>query len=130
MKEKIKKKEVVKKMKKIAGADSFNCVDIQCPFHGKLSTRGRKFEGYVIKKFPRRIVIEFEKTIYVKKYERYVKKKTKLHARLPECMKDKVMIGDYVEIKECRPLSKIIHFVLIKILRKKENNQVIEGGEK
>ena len=64
-------------------------------------------------------MIEFERTFYIKKYERYMRKKTRLHARLPACMQD-VEVGDYVEIQECRPLSKIIHFVLIKVLRKRK----------
>jgi small subunit ribosomal protein S17 len=97
--------------------EKIECNDIQCPTHGHLKARGRTFEGDVIKKFPRRIVIEFERTIYIKKYERYAKKKTTLHARTPKCMESQVKVGDYVLIKECRPLSKIIHFVLIKVIR-------------
>ena len=108
------------KMKK----QEIECDDKQCPTHGNLKARGRTFEGYVLKKFPRRISIEFERTIYVKKYERYAKKKTKLHARTPKCMENEVSIGDYVLVKECRPLSKIIHFVLIKIIRKSEGDKI------
>jgi len=89
------------------------CKDETCPVHGSLRVRGRIFKGYVIKKFPRRIVIEFERTIKVQKYERFAKKKTKLHARLPSCKENEVQIGDYVEIGECRQLSKIIHFVYL-----------------
>jgi small subunit ribosomal protein S17 len=81
---------------------------------GSISLRGRGFKGTVIKKFPKRVVIEFERTIYVKKYERYAKRKTKLHARLPDSFFNEVQIGDYVEIKECRPLSKIVHFIVTK----------------
>lgn len=91
-----------------------------CPFHGNLKVRGRKFEGYVIKKFPRRIVIEFERTVYIPKYERYMMKKTKLHARLPECKQQEVNLGDYVKIGECRPLSKITHFVYLETIRSQQ----------
>ena len=35
----------------------------------KLNPRGKIFEGKVIRKFPKRITIEFERMIYVKKYE-------------------------------------------------------------
>ncbi len=80
------------------------------------STRGRIFEGFVTKKFLTRVVIEFERTVFVKKYERFYKKKTKLHARIPP--KFEVNVGDYVKIQECRPLSKIIHFIVIEIVRK------------
>ena len=79
----------------------------------QVTTRGRSFKGTVIKKFPKRVVIEFERTIYIKKYERYAMRKTKLHARLPDEMFKEINIGDYIEIRECRPLSKIIHFIVI-----------------
>lgn len=89
------------------------CTDFACPKHGQISLRGRSFKGRVMKKFPKRVVIEFERTVYIKKYERYARRKTKLHARLPDCMAENINIGDYVEIKECRPISKIIHFVVV-----------------
>ena len=93
------------------------CKDRDCPFHGKLKVRGRTFEGEVIRKFPRRITIGFERMIYIRKYERYAKSKTKIHARLPACIENNIDIGDTVLIKECRPLSKIIHFVVIKKIK-------------
>jgi small subunit ribosomal protein S17 len=107
-----KKKTETRKRKapEIVGAD---CHDINCPFHGELSVRGRGFEGKVVRKFHKRIAIEFERTIYIKKYERYSKVGTRIHARLPTCMEKSINVGDFVRIQECRPLSKIIHFVVI-----------------
>jgi small subunit ribosomal protein S17 len=99
------------------------CHDIKCPFHGELSLRGRTFKGTVIRKFPKRVAIEFERTIYLRKYERFAKSKTKLHARLPDCLANDVNVGDYIEIKECRPLSKIISFVVISKIRGAEVKQ-------
>jgi small subunit ribosomal protein S17 len=96
------------------------CKDEFCPMHGHISIRGRSFRGKVIRKFPRRVCIEFDRTIYIKKYERYAKRKTKLHARLPHCLEDEIKIGDYIEIKECRPLSKIIHFIVTSKIRGEE----------
>ena len=116
-------KETVKEAEKEIAeeiAEESVCQDLHCPVHGKIKVRGRSFKGSVISKHPRRICIGFERTIYVKKYERYTKKKTKIHARLPDCMKDKINIGDYIEVKECRPLSKIIHFIVIKKIRGEE----------
>src|SRR3989344_1185992 len=84
-----------------------------------VGTRGRIFQGYVIKKFEKRVVIEFERTVYNKKYERFYKKKTKIHARIPSNFE--VEVGDYVEAGECRPLSKIIHFILIKEVRRNQS---------
>lgn len=102
---------------------SMQCSDRDCPVHGYLKSRGRTFEGKVIKKFPKRIVIEFGRSVYVKKYERYKKSRTKLHARLPDCIKDKINIGDFAKVQECRPLSKIIHFVAIAKTRDAEKKE-------
>ncbi len=99
------------------------CKDRDCPFHGNLKVRGRIFEGKVIRKFHKRVTIEFERMIYVRKYERYAKIKTKIHARLPICIEDKISIGDIIMIQECRPLSKSIHFVVIKKIKNKENKK-------
>jgi ribosomal protein S17 len=86
------------------------------------SSRGRIFEGIVAKKFPKRVAIEFERTVRIAKYERFYKKKTRIHARLPDSMASDVNIGDFIQVRECRPLSKIIHFIVIKKLR--------SGGDK
>ena len=87
----------------------------------KINPRGKIFEGIVTKKFPKRIVIEFERMVYIRKYERYARYKTKIHARLPEEMEKEINIGDLIRVQECRPLSKIIHFVVInKIKEAKE----------
>jgi ribosomal protein S17 len=83
----------------------------------KYSLRGRKFEGYVIKKFDHRITIKFEKVNFIKKYERYSKSYSKMHARLPVELKDQINVGDYIQIMETRPLSKIIHFAVTKKIR-------------
>jgi len=99
------------------------CTDKYCPIHGSTSTRGRSFKGKVIRKFPKRVVIEFERTIYIKKYERYSKRKTKLHARLPECMAKDIDLGDYIEIRECRPISKIVHFIVVSKIAGKEETK-------
>jgi small subunit ribosomal protein S17 len=93
------------------------CKDDKCPFHGSLRVRGRVFEGTVTKKFPKRIVIEFERMVYVRKYERYKSSRTKIHARVPECMEGRVVVGDLVRVRECRPLSKIIHFAVIEKIK-------------
>jgi small subunit ribosomal protein S17 len=86
-----------------------------------VGTRGRVFRGIVTKKFDTRVVVEFERTVRVPKFERFARKKTKLHARINE--KLDVKVGDMVKVQECRPLSKIIHFVVIDVLKGKE-----EGG--
>lgn len=120
-KTKQEKEEKTKRMEKKEEKHSVGCADKQCPFHGNLKLRGRSFKGFVIRKFHRRVCIEFERIVYVRKYERYMKKKTRIHARLPDCLKDEINIGDYIEVKECRPLSKIIHFCAVRKIRGGEN---------
>ena len=95
-----------------------------------VGTRGRIFEGTVTKKFPHRVVVEFEKSVYVQKYERYYKRKTRLHARIPEGLE--VNQGDLVQIRETRPLSKIIHFLVLKVIRKaqQESQAPEDKGDK
>ena len=113
MKKKTKEKKEEKELA-VAGAI---CNDKKCPAHGNLKVRGKIFEGRVTKKFKNRVTIEFERMIYVRKYERYYKSKTKIHAHLPQCMENQINLGDLIKIQECRPLSKIIHFVVIKKIK-------------
>ncbi len=113
----MKKKEERTQENKISKIDGTVCDD-KCHIHGTLKIRGRDFEGKVIRKFQKRVTIEFDRMIYVRKYERYKKSKIKLHAMLPSCMFDKINIGDYIKIMECRPLSKILHFVVIDKIKK------------
>lgn len=96
------------------------CKDKDCPVHGYLKARGRIFEGRVIRKFHRRITIEFKRFVYVKKYERYAKRKTRIHSRLPNCFVKDINIDDIVQVQECRPLSKVIHSVFIKKIKSGE----------
>ena len=112
MKEKTQEKE-----SKLSVGTLKNCGDRNCHLHGNLKARGRVFEGRVVKKLHKRISIEFERMIYVRKYERYAKSKVRIHARLPDCMEEFIHVGDLIKVKECRPLSKIIHFVVIDKLK-------------
>lgn len=91
------------------------CNDINCPFHGNLSLRGRQFTGIVISAVMRKTaIIELERLYFLKKYERYEKRRTKLKAHNPECINAKE--GDVVKIMECRPLSKTKNFSIIQKL--------------
>ncbi len=119
-----KKKNTERKMEK-KKEEKISCADQFCPIHGKnkAKLRGRTFQGKVIRKFPGRITLSFERVLHDRKYERYEKRTTKLHARLPDCMKEDINVGDYIEIAECRKLSKIIHFIVTKLIRKEGKNE-------
>ena len=111
--------------KKVAKIVETTCNDRLCPIHGdrKLKMRGRIFEGVVVKKLHGRVSIQFERMLKLAKYERYEKRRTKIHARLPDCMKDDVAVGDLIQIAETRPISKTIHFVVSKLIKAKEKKE-------
>jgi small subunit ribosomal protein S17 len=89
-----------------------SCDDKDCPFHGKLSIRGRLLQGKVVSlRANKMVVVEREYYHYVKKYMRYEKRRSRIHAHLPPCLD--VEVGDTVTIAECRPLSKTVSFVVI-----------------
>ena len=91
------------------------CNDVRCPFHGNLSVRGRQFTGTIVSTRMRKTaVIEFNRLHFLKKYERYEKRRTKLKIHNPECINAKE--GDVVRVMECRPLSKTKNFVVIEKL--------------
>ena len=110
-----------KTTKKVKKKEIIECKDRLCPIHGnkKLKVRGRMFKGEIVKKLHGRVSIQFERMLKIPKYERYEKRKTKIHARLPDCMKNDVAEGDLIEVAETRPISKTIHFVVTKIIRRK-----------
>jgi small subunit ribosomal protein S17 len=94
------------------------CSDLRCPVHGNLKVRGRYFEGYVERIFEKRAVIKWERIRYLPKYERYYKTTSKIHAYLPPCIK--VQKGDLIKVGECRPLSRIMHFVVLNVVKHME----------
>jgi len=88
------------------------CEDPCCPYHGTLSVRGKILEGTVVStKMKSTATILHEYMVYVKKYERYERRRRKIHAHLPPCLD--VKIGDKVVIGECRPLAKTVSFVVL-----------------
>lgn len=91
------------------------CADGNCPFHGGLKCRGMTFKGVVISdKMHRTCTVEWERSNYIKKYERYEKRRTRTKAHNPDCINAKK--GDIVKIVGCRPLSKTKNFVIIENL--------------
>ncbi len=91
------------------------CSDPKCPFHGNLPIRGQVMEGVVVSdRMHNTAVIMRGYELKIKKYERYEKRRSKIHAHNPKCIDAKT--GDKVKIAECRPLSKTKSFVIIQKL--------------
>lgn len=83
----------------------------------KLSTRGRKFTGTVISdKMSRTVTVEWERRKFIKKFERYEKRRTRIKAHNPDEIDAEK--GDVVLIEETRPISKTKNFVVTKIVKK------------
>lgn len=89
-----------------------SCTDPLCPFHGKLSIRGKLIKGKAVSvKAKNMAVVEKEYLHYVPKFMRYERRRSRIHAHLPPCLD--VKEGDVVQIAECRPLAKSVAFVVI-----------------
>lgn len=93
-----------------------DCGDKKCAIHGKITTRGRVFEGIVVtSKMQGTVRVEWPRLFYVPRYERYEKRRSRVKAHNPKCISAK--IGDKVRIAECRPLSKTVKFVVIEKIK-------------
>ena len=84
----------------------FHGVDLFLPFDGRV------FNGVVIEaRMQSTALIEWPRTKYVQKFERYETARTRVKAHNPPCIDAKP--GDLVEISECKPISKTKHFVIV-----------------
>ena len=96
------------------------CTDVKCPFHGTLRVHGRMFVGKVIKPiFHKTATIEFQRQLYLKKYERYEKRRSKIKAHVPPCLD--VVQNSMIRIAETRPMSKTKNFVAIEVINNESN---------
>ncbi len=93
------------------------CNDKKCPWHGEVRVRGQLFVGRVVKaRMQRTVVVEREYLVWVPKYMRYERRRSKIHAHNPPCIDAKE--GDIVLIGETRPLAKSVAFVVIGVLKR------------
>lgn len=85
-------------------------------------TRGQEFIGKVISsKMTKTVTVEWESRKYIKKYERYAKRRTRVHAHNPDNIGANE--GDIVKIKQTRPLSKTKHYTVIGKIEPKPVNE-------
>lgn len=92
------------------------CSDTMCPWHGHAKIRGMLIVGRVAKSRMRNTVtIEHEYSVWIRKYKRYEKRRSKIHAHIPPCIS--VKEGDIVLIGETRPIAKSVAFVVLGILK-------------
>lgn len=94
-------------------------IDPKDPFYGSIRLRGRIFEGIVVSdKMQKTATVEWARRKYVKKYERFEVRRSRVKAHNPESINARK--GDIVKIAETRPLSKTKNFVIIEMIKKSE----------
>jgi len=100
-----------------------SCDDRNCPFHGRLSVRGRVLDGIIIgAKMDKTVVVRRDYQLYVPKFKRYERRHSHISAHNPPCLN--VKEGERVRIAECRPISKTVSFVVVEKLGEERG-----GGE-
>jgi len=96
-------------------APKADCTDKKCPFHGDISVKNEIYRGKIVKKdINRTATIEWSRSVYVPKYERYELKRSRMRVHNPGCLNAK--IGQQVLAAKTRPLSKMKHHVIIQLL--------------
>jgi len=92
------------------------CNDDKCPWHGSVRVRGLILTGVVSKaRMVRTVAVEREYLRYNRKFKRYERRRSKIHAHNPPCVNAKP--GDLVVIGETRPLAKSVSFVVLGVIK-------------
>jgi small subunit ribosomal protein S17 len=90
------------------------CNDKDCPFHGSTRIRGKITQGLVVsKKSKNTVVIRQDYVQFIRKYQRYERRNSRLSCHLPECLNDEINVGDMVRVGESRKLSKTKAFIVL-----------------
>ena len=80
----------------------------------KINPRGRILVGKIIKKdVSKTATVLVEHSHFIKKYERYEKRLSKIHVH----NEMNAQIGDMVKIQETRPISKTKNFIIAEIIK-------------
>ena len=80
------------------------------------SVRGRELVGTVIKTgAPKTVTMEFPRLMYLPKYERYEKRRSRIKVHIPDGIV--VKEGDKIKAVETRPISKTKNFILVEVMK-------------
>ncbi|AQL43552.1 30S ribosomal protein S17 [Halorientalis sp. IM1011] len=103
------------------------CSDENCPFHGTLSVRGQTLEGEVASTdMDKTVIVEREYDVKVPKYDRFMKRRSRVPAHAPPCVD--LEVGDTVRIAETRPLSKTKSHVVVERVASADATEVAAAG--
>jgi small subunit ribosomal protein S17 len=98
------------------------------PFTAPIAVRGQQLVGVVVStKAQRSATILMERQVLVKKYQRFIKKRSRVHVHNPDSIS--AQDGDVVRVMATRPISKTKHYVIIEILKKAGEAASAETGE-
>ena len=90
------------------------CKDQSCPFHGNTRIRGKITKGVIVsKKSKNTVIIRRDYVQFVKKYQRYERRNTRLACHLPDCLSYEIQVGDLVRVGESRKVSKTKAFIVL-----------------
>ncbi|UCC20398.1 MAG: 30S ribosomal protein S17 [Promethearchaeota archaeon] len=90
------------------------CQDQSCPFHGTTRIRGKITQGVIVsKKSKNTIIIRRDYVQFIKKFQRYERRNTRLACHLPDCLVPEIQIGDLVKVGESRKISKTKAFIVL-----------------
>lgn len=99
------------------------CNDKNCPIHGTLKVRGSRLEGIVVSdKGKKTVIVERSYVIKNYKYNRLIRRKSRIPAHNPSCINAKV--GDKVLIGETRKISKTKAWCVLKILERADKGEL------
>ncbi|MHA2430380.1 MAG: 30S ribosomal protein S17 [Promethearchaeota archaeon] len=97
------------------------CDDKDCPFHGTTRIRGKITSGVVVSKKSRNTVIIRRNYVqFIKKYQRYERRNTRLACHLPDCLRNEINLGDLIRVGESRKLSKTKAFIVLEKISREE----------
>ena len=97
------------------------CNDKDCPFHGTTRIRGKITSGVVVSKKSRNTVIIRRNYVqFIKKYQRYERRNTRLACHLPDCLRNEINLGDLIRVGESRKLSNTKAFIVLEKISSEE----------
>ena len=109
-------------------APAKDCTDRKCPFHGEINVKGEFLKGKIVKKdINRSATVEWFRSQYIPKYERYQIRRSRLRTHNPACIN--AAIGQEVLLAKTRPLSKNKNHVILQITST-EIALPVESGKK
>jgi small subunit ribosomal protein S17 len=98
------------------------------PFSAPFPVRGQRLVGTVIStRAQRSATVLIERQIEVKKYQRFIRKRSKVRVHNPDSIN--AQDGDVVRVVATRPISKTKHFSIVEIIKKAGEEASAETGD-